>query len=473
MTVPLGRSEIVCMGAREYFDFGFEELKKDPWFTAVGPACDAHTIVEMEDKRVERRTYTVDLPPGASMAEMIDAVWRLPRDIISDGYDAALNALSGQISMNIHEYYTGTPCWTWLVPEKWTCRKATLKGPDGTTLFSYADNPLHVASYSQPFSGAVSRDELLDHLSTHQVIPDAVPFKYNYYNRRWDLCCSRDLKESMEDGMYEVEIDADFSFGSLKVGEVVIPGELEDCIVLCAHLCHPAMVNDGLSGVVAGIEIMRRLREMKGLRYTYRLLILPETIGSLAYLSHHEHLIPFMKGGLFLEMLGLNNPHALQLSYFGNTHFDCCCMQVLKDQDPDAWTGTFLNVVTNDERQFNAPGVRIPMLSLSRVSRDGGLYREYHSDQDSPERNSMESLQDSCDLVMQIIDTWEHNGIPTNLFKGEVFFSRYGISFDFEKDPVKSQALFEVMFMIDGTKSLLDIAREARISFKTAREIVD
>jgi len=269
-SIPLGYSEIVCANAQEYFNFGMEELSKDPWLSAKGPPCDVGDIIKKESARVGTREYEIDLSIGASMEEMIDALWQLPRDIISNGYDAALKALSHQIPMTIHEYPTGTDCWTWIIPEKWTCHDAYLEKTDGTRLFSYSDNPLHVASYSQPFSGIVSRSELFDHLSTHPRINDAVPFKYNYYNRRWDLCCSQKLKESLVDNSYVVEIKSEFSYGSLKVGEVCVPGKSEDCIVLCAHLCHPAMVNDGLSGVVAGIEIMRRLLNRDQLRYSYR-----------------------------------------------------------------------------------------------------------------------------------------------------------------------------------------------------------
>src|SRR5208283_2252636 len=124
----------------------------------------------------------------------------------------------------------------------------------------------------------------------------------------------RKLKDSLRDSHYRVMIRSEFSYGTLKVGEIIVPGKRSETFVLCAHLCHPAMVNDDLSGVVVGLKVMQELLMRQNLRYTYRFLILPETIGSVAYLSHSEEVIPKMIGGLFLEMLGLENPHALQLS---------------------------------------------------------------------------------------------------------------------------------------------------------------
>ena len=193
------------------------------------------------------------------MEELISALWRLPRDIVSDGYDTALHALSTQVPMTVHEYPTGTECWTWLVPEKWTCQEAWLETLDGRRLFSYEDNPLHVVSYSLPVDREVSREELFEHLHVHPGLPDAIPFVFKYYERDWGLCCSRKLKDSLRDDRYRVVIRSEFSYGTLKVGEVIVPGKSAETFVLCAHLCHPAMVNDDLSGVVVGLKVMQEL----------------------------------------------------------------------------------------------------------------------------------------------------------------------------------------------------------------------
>jgi aminopeptidase-like protein len=165
------------------------------------------------------------------------------------------------------------------VPEKWACREAHLETMDGRRIFTSTDNPLHVMSYSLPFSGVVEREALLRHLHVHPTLPDAVPFIFKYYERDWGLCCSRTMRDALRDEHYRVVIDSGFSYGTLKVGEVVVPGEREDSIVMCAHLCHPAMVNAALTGVVVGVDVMRALLAGRRRRYTYRLLIVPETIG--------------------------------------------------------------------------------------------------------------------------------------------------------------------------------------------------
>jgi aminopeptidase-like protein/aminoglycoside N3'-acetyltransferase len=469
----LGRGEVVAITAHDLHEVLSRALKRDPWFTATGPAADP---VAVEDSRVAGAKHSVELRPGASMQELIDSLWTLPRHIISDGYDAALSALSTQLPMTIHEYPTGTECWSWFIPEKWTCHEAYLETLNGERLFSYEDHPLHVVSYSLPFEGEVSLEELQKHLHAHPLLPDATPFIFKYYERDWGLCCSKTLKDSLKESHYRVVIRTAFSYGTLKVGEVVVPGESDQSFVLCAHLCHPGMVNDDLSGVVVGMKVMEELLKRKKPRYTYRFIILPETIGSIAYLSHHEHLIPQMRGGLFLEMLGMDSPHALQLSFHGDTELDRFCTEILQANDPAAWTGKFRMVIGNDERQFNAPGVRVPMLSLSRVLRPDAPdwpYIQYHSDADTPAITSVARLEKSRDLVLKMIEEFDRRVVPTNKYKGEIFCSRFGIHIDPYENPEGHRALFDILDQIDGTRSTEEIARICGISEDSVRRTTD
>ena len=472
-SVHVGSGEICCMAATDLAGLFSTALAGDPWCAAQGPPANP---IELGQTKAPDPGFQVKLSTNASMQEMIQALWRLPRDIVSDGYDVALRALAEQVPMTTHEYPSGTECWSWIIPEKWKCNEAYLATLDGRRLFSYAESPLHVVSYSLPFEGEVSRRDLFEHLHVHHRISEAIPFVFKYYERDWGLCCSKKLRDTLLDDKYKVVIRTDSSFGSLKVGEVIAPGKTDDCIVLCAHLCHPAMVNDDLSGVVVGIKVMQELLNRRNLHYTYRFLILPETIGSIAYLSQNEHLIPRIKAGLFLEMLGLNNPHALQLSFAGNTEADLCFSLALKDHDSFGWTGAYRTIIGNDERQFNAPGVRIPMLSLSRVlppTSPNWPYPEYHSSHDTPEMNSVRSLEASRDLVLSMIDAIDNNRVPINLFKGEVFCSRFGIFVDPYSNPGGNRKLFNVMDLIDGSHSIAQIASKCGISFDATASIIN
>ncbi len=410
------------------------------------------------------------------MMALINELWYLPRDIISDGYDLALQRLAMELPMTIHEYPTGTTCWTWNIPEKWTCDEAFLETLDGKRIIDRKDHPLHVVSYSLPFEGIVKRDDLFPHLHTHKRLPDAIPFVFKYYDRDWGLCLPQTLKNTLHDEAYRVVIRSRFEEGTLKVGEVVIPGESDDSFILAAHLCHPAMVNDDLTGCVVGLEVARFLLKGPKPFYTYRLLILPETIGSVAYLSHHEELIPRMVGGLFLEMLGADIPHILQHSFLKDSQVDKCFAAVLENSDPPISRKPYREVIGNDERQFNAPGVRVPMLSLSRCLFPRTVpdypYREYHSSLDTPALVSQGRLEASRDLVLTMLAAWEKDHYVVNEFKGEVFCSGRKIWIDNAINPEGHRHLFDVMERCDGTRTVTDIAVELGVSFQQVWEIV-
>lgn len=411
--------------------------------------------------------------------ELIEELWFLKRDLISDDYDRALARLADEIPMTIHEVPTGTKVWTWTVPEKWTCQEAYLETMDGERLIDYADHPLHLPSYSLPFEGEVSRAELLQHLHVHEQIADAIPYKFPYYNRDWGLCVTQQLRDSLKDERYKVLIRSSFEPGTLKIGEIFIQGESEDCFVLAAHLDHPAMANDDLTGVVVGLDVARHLLDGPKPHFSYRLLIFPETLGSIAYLSQHEDLIPKMKGGLFLEMLGNDAPHALQQSFQPDSHVDKSLVAAFNDLAPDAYVGPYRSIIDNDERQFNAPGVRVPMLSLSRVENPQSPesrfapYPEYHSSKDTPEIISQAHLEASRDLVLSLLKAFdEDRRYVVNHFKGEVFASGYDLWVDYREDAEGHKRLFEIMERCDGSRTVADIAVELNAAYEDVWQVI-
>jgi len=498
---PVGLGEVLSITCGDLFNCAAAEIHRDPWFLAQGPAL-THAELLAKEQPVTAKIGLLAETRFLDTQNLIDTLWRLPRDIISAGYDTALNLIAQQFSPNpqspipnltIHEYPSGTEAFTWVVPEAWHCQEAYLETLDGRRLFSYADHPLHVVSYSLPFEGVVSRAELLAHLHPHPLLPHVTPFKFKYYERDWGLCCSQDLKNSLTDDAYRVVIRSKFSYGTLKVGEVVAQGRSPHSFVLCAHLCHPHQVNDDLAGVVIGINVMRELLRRNNLNYTYRLLILPETIGSVAWLQeraksqelrtkNQESSAPSLFGGLFLEMLGTDLPHSLQLSLQGDTPLDKLMMNVVQAHDTASWVGAFNTVIGNDERQFNAPGIRVPMLSLSRVHQPNHPhypYLQYHSTDDTPAIVSAERLDASAALVLKIIDGIESSPIPhppsplpTPNYKGEVFLSRYGIHIDPTEDPEGRRHLFKVMNLIDGTRSIEQIAATSAAPVDAVQRIV-
>lgn len=379
---PIGRSEIAAIGAREYFDFGLEALRRDPWLTAKGPACDFRQLVALEDARVGAEKPVVTLRADSTPFEMLEALWRLRRDVISDGYDAALEGLADIVPITVHEYPSGSQAGPFIVPEKWTCRHASLQTLAGAAVFSSSENPLHVASYSHPFDGVVSRDELLRHLHVHPRVAAATPYHTLIDTRDWGLCCSEQVRSSLNDEQYRVLIDVAFSYGTLKVGEVIVPGDTEDAILLCAHLDHPAQANDGLSGVVVAIDLMRQLAASRSRRFTWRLLIVPGTIGLAAYADRHPGRLARVRGALFLDMLGLDEPIAQQPWLF----------------ELEGRAVPF---------RPETPVVRVSRAARSNAAQRGGAFGAYHSDLDTPALVTPARLAEAAEAALTIGEAFE------------------------------------------------------------------
>jgi aminopeptidase-like protein len=401
------------------------------------------------------------------MFEIIKDLYFTRRDLVSDGYDESLEYLSKIIPLKIHSFSSGTKCWTWIVPKKWSINDAYIE-VDGKKLLDLKDHPLHVISYSLPVDKIISHKELMDHLHSNPNRPNSIPFQFKYYEQDWGFCIEHNKLSNFCHNQYHVLIDSHFDDGSLKVGEVFIKGKSEETIVIVAHLDHPAMANDDLAGVAVLTGIANSLLEKKHLKYSYKLLILPETIGSIAYLSQNENIIPNLKFGIFLEMLGNDNEFALQFSRQSDTILDKIAKNIIKTNHPNFSQGEFREVVANDEMVFNGPGVNIPMISISRWP-----YPEYHTNDDDISIIKSEKLEESKSIILEILESLEENYFPKRKFIGPPFLSGYGLWVDWQ-DNLKQNLLVEKIFMeFEGNKSIIEIADQFDLPFKKLLDYVN
>ena len=470
----VGRGSIVATRAKDLRTVIEEGVGADPWFLTAA-AGGRPTRPLPADGTAAASAFDIKLPDRADGMELMKALCPLPRNLVSDGYDAALEAIAGQIPLTIHAYTTGTKCWSWLVPEKWTCEEAYIEDLSGQRIIDTASQPLAVASYSCSIDRTVSREELLAHLHTHRLGAERVPYVFYHHQTNWGFACSKRTAESLTDDQYRVTIRTKAERGTLRVGEYCLPGETECCFVLCAHLCHPYQANDGLSGVITAVEVMKELAAVSR-RHTFRLLILPETIGSVAWLSHSEEIIPGIRAGLFLDMTGLRQPPALQMSYAGNTSADMCMRSVHMAAEDGAWWAPYREVVGNDERQFNAPGVRIPMLSYSRAlpwTDEHRPFEQYHSADDTVDLIDAEAMRKSKETVLAMLTAWDRDYTPLNRFRGEPCLAHYGLAVDRNRNLALHRNMLKIADMIDGHHSVSRIAHALGLPFGDVLDFVE
>ena len=356
-----------------------------------------------------------------ALAEDLEPIYRT---LVSPGFEASLERIREVLPIEILKYPSGRKVFDWTIPQSWTVREGYLADLDGNRLIEFPDEPLLVGPYSRPFSGEISREELLPHLYSYEHLPDSLPLCPSYYQDDWKLGVPHKLKESLIEEKYYVHIDSEARPGHLCIGEIVLPGETDREVLFSTYLCHPMMANDNISGVVVAVELFRILKSLKKRHFTYRLIIVPETIGSIAYLYHHQEEVKKLVGGFNLTCCGDKGCISFKKSWQGDTLLDRAGVQALREGGDDHVVRDYY-FSGSDERQFNAPGFRIPMPTIMRTI--PGEYPEYHSSHDDLSIISPEKLGDTLQFILHMLYILDNNKTYVNRYRAEPFLSGYGI----------------------------------------------
>ena len=221
---------------------------------------------------------------GSEIFSLMERLFPICRSITGNGVRQTLAIINEHISLEIHEIPTGTKVFDWTVPKEWNIRDAYVIDPKGEKIIDFKNTNLHILNYSMPINKTVSLEELRQHLFTLPDHPDQIPYKTSYYKENWGFCLSHNTYQSLEEGDYKVVIDSTLADGHLTYGEFRIQGKFNDEVLISTHVCHPSLANDNLSGMGAVTFLAKYLSELK-LRYSYRFLFIPGTIGAITWLS--------------------------------------------------------------------------------------------------------------------------------------------------------------------------------------------
>jgi aminopeptidase-like protein len=410
---------------------------------------------------------------GRAMHEYVVELYPICRSITGDGVRATLAIIGAQIPLETTEVPTGTPVLDWQVPNEWNCRAAWIRGPDGRTVVDFADHTLHVQGYSVPIHARMSLEALQPHLHSLPEHPDWIPYRTAYYQETWGFCLPHCRRQELKGGMYEVFIDASLAPGHLTYGECILPGATDQEVLISAHVCHPSLCNDNLSGIAVATRLARSLQGIQT-RYTYRFLFIPATIGSLAWLATHEDVVPRIRHGLILAGVGDPGAPTYKQSRRGDADIDRAAAQVLARSGSSARVFPF-SPYGYDERQFCSPGYNLPVGCLMRTP--FGEYPEYHSSADNPDLVKPSALADTLRICLQVLHALEGNKRYLNANpKGEPQLGSRGL-YDLQGGRQRVEdlrmALLWVLNQSDGYHDLLDIADRADLAFETIRAAAD
>lgn len=416
------------------------------------------------------------------MRDMIESLWLKNRAVVSDGFEESLAYIQTRLPINIYKVPSGSKCFDWTIPKKWNIREAYIE-VEGNRVLDFESNPLVVLIGSGPVDKKMSLEELLHYVYIDSDNPFSIPYMYEHYdNDRWGFCMTNHMVQQLlplKDKEFYVKIDSDHEDGDLLIGEYVHRGESPKSITLFAHLDHPAQVQDGLSGCAVLLDFAQNvIQQMKDNYYTYRILFLPETLGSLAYLSSFPTRLIDTKFGCCLEMVGVpNQPLVLQDAFTPDTEIAKAFQLALRDvAKSEEGIQPHRSVAVNDDGVFNSPGIEIPTVSLTRSAcRDivqSKHYKEYHTSGDDVTNISWENMYQSLSVLIYAINVLETNRIVKRNYKGIPHLSAHGLWISREQDPVLNAKTKDIIDMLRDDISILEIAEKTDVKYHAVAEFI-
>jgi aminopeptidase-like protein len=418
----------------------------------------------MRDLRLD-----LDAGVGPEMHRFVEELYPICRSITGNGLRETLHRIGKRIPIEIHEVPTGAEVFDWTVPKEWNIREAYIDGPRGQRIVDFRDHNLHVMGYSVPVERRMSLSELKEHVHTLPDQPDVIPYRTSYYTEAWAFCMEHRRLQGLEDGEYDVRIDSTLEPGSLSYGELHLPGEIEEEVLISCHCCHPSIANDNLSGIALATWLAEHLQGL-ALRHSYRFLFVPGTIGPVTWLARNEDRVDRVKNGLVVTGVGDPGPFTYKRSRRGNAPIDRAAAHVLGHSGRPHGVVDF-SPYGYDERQYCSPGFDLAVGSLMRTP--NGQYPEYHTSGDNLDFVRPDALADSLGMYLRVLDVLENDEVYVNLSpKGEPQLGKRGLypSVGAQGAGPELMARLWTLNLSDGEHSLLDIAQRADLPFDAIKD---
>ena len=399
------------------------------------------------------------------------------RSITGDGVRQTLKIIKKSFpKLKIHKINSGKKVFDWTIPEEWNVKEAYILDRNNNKIIDFKNNNLHLVSYSVPVNRKLSKKELLKHLHSIPSKKNAIPYLTSYYKKYWGFCLTHNQKKKIiknykNNDKFKVIIKSNFKKkGHLNYGEIILKGKSRQEILISTYICHPSMANNELSGSIVSMALVNYFRKIKKLDKTIRFIFIPETIGSISFIHKNFNLLKknFI-GGYNLSCIGDNRNYSCMLSKYGNSHCDDAILNAYKNLKIKFKVFSFLKR-GSDERQFNSPGVDLPIASIFRTKY--GEYPEYHTSLDDFKLVTIKGVLGGFKVAKEAIKILLKKTIPLNIILCEPQLSKKGLySYLDKKDKTNFINLKNFLQYADGKNDLNKISKYIKLDLSETKKI--
>lgn len=445
-------------------------------FAKAYPIIEKDILTNMSRKVCSCKGQQEKLEVKDLMYGLVKELFPLCRSITGEGFRNSVQIIKSYVpELHIHEVQSGTKVFDWTVPAEWNISEAYIEDEAGQHIIDFKENNLHVMGYSVPVNQWMELEELKQYIYTQEDQPDVVPYVTSYYKERWGFCMSKNQLDSLKDGKYHAVIKSTLDKeGTLTYGEVYYPGDCEKEILISTYLCHPSMANNECSGPAVSAFLARYVARMRHRKYSYRFVYIPETIGSITWLSRNIEQLQLKKNviaGFVLTCVGDDRTYSFVSSRYGDTLTDKLLRNVLKFHSPKYKEYSFLER-GSDERQYNAPGIELPVCAVCRSC--FGTYQEYHTSADDLSVVTPDGLLGTYEMMKKCISTLEYNEFYKINVLCEPQLGKRGLYPTVSKKGEYDTAIDLINFIAycDGKNDLIDISNLINVDTESLIEFV-
>ena len=382
-------------------------------------------------------------------------------------------------ALKIKKIKSGTKVFDWIVPDEWNVSEAYVLDKYNKKIINFKKNNLHLVGYSTPINKVISKKELLKKIHFLKKQPNAIPYITSYNKRLWGFCASynqyKNIKKKYSDkDTFRVVIKSNLKkSGYLNYGELILKGKSKQEILISTYVCHPSMANNELSGPIVSMCLINYFNNLKNLKKTIRFLFVPETIGSIAYLSRNlKYLKENVIGGYNLSCIGDDRQHSCMFSQYQNSISDKSLRDAYRNLNIKNYKVYSFLKRGSDERQYNYPGVNLPISSIFRSKY--GTYPEYHTSLDNFDLVTLKGISGGYKVAKEAMKIILRNIYPKSKTICEPQLGKRGLyKINLQKKDIDNltKSYLDFAAYSDGTNSIKDISKIIGVNLRNANKI--